>query len=385
MTKETGYAGAELGPIRPPSESESLLLRVTRNCPWNRCVFCGLYKKEKFSIRDKEQVLQDIAWAARAVSAFREAEDLGEPERVRRLSSVRQEMDEAGAGMLYPLVRRWYTHGMVSVFLQDANSLVYPHGDLREILLRLREAFPEVRRITSYARSQTLSVKTPEVLASLREAGLDRLHVGMESGSDKVLALVCKGATKEMHVAAGLKAKEAGFELSEYIMPGLGGKDLSQEHASESADALNQIDPDFIRLRSLAIPGTIPLAGMVGEGKFHPVNDLEAAMEIKTFLEGLEGIRSTLLSDHILNLLPDVEGRFPEDKPKMIAEVDWFLRLSPEMQSIYRIGRRAGLLAGREDLDRPGNLENIRGIMARHRIHSGNIDEVTWDLMKTFI
>jgi hypothetical protein len=379
------YKGAELGPIRPPSESESLLLRVTRNCPWNRCAFCGLYKKEAFSLREKSHILEDIAWVSRAVDVFRQAEGLSLSEQEKKFAEIRGRMDGAGAGILYPMARRWYRHGMASVFLQDANSLIYPPEDLAEILQALRAAFPEVRRITSYARSHTLAGKSEAALRSLRAAGLDRLHIGMESGSDKVLELVGKGATKQMHITAGLKGKAAGFEISEYLMPGLGGMELSEDHALESADVLNQVDPDFIRLRTLAIPDSVPLARLVVEGRFTPADDLAVVREIRQFLLALGEIHSTLLSDHILNLLPDIQGRLPRDKAAMVAETDWLLGLSPDLQLAYRVGRRAGLLSGRRDFEDPGTFERVQAIVDRYGIREDNLDSLTTDLMKTFI
>ena len=149
----------------------------------------------------------------------------------------------------------WAGNGMQSIFLQDANSLIIKPHELIAILTHLKDRFPWVTRITSYARSRTVARISGPDLALMAAAGLNRIHIGMESGSNEVLAMVRKGVDKATHIKAGLKVKEAGMELSEYVMPGLGGRALSRSHALETADALNRINPDFIRLRTLALPG----------------------------------------------------------------------------------------------------------------------------------
>jgi radical SAM superfamily enzyme YgiQ (UPF0313 family) len=180
------YHGFEQGPIRPPSEAESLLLRVTRNCPWNRCKFCPVYKGTEFSRRPVEHVKRDI-------------------------DAVYQCLQEMGGESQDPRARQaarhWLRCGKRQVFLQDANSLALDPGGLLEILRHLKHRFPEVQRITSYARSSTVARLAPQTLAALKAAGLDRLHLGMESGSDEVLREMHKGTTQKQQVLAGLKVK----------------------------------------------------------------------------------------------------------------------------------------------------------------------------------
>ena len=226
------YGGFEQGPIRPPSEANSLLLRVTRNCPWNKCTFCGLYKGQTFSRRPLAHVLEDI----KTVQGFVERLQHQEPIAVDALSWNEQ--------LAYYAARTWVMDGCQSVFLQDSNSLIIKPRELITILEALRSAFPQVERITSYARSQTIARMAPADLAAIAAAGLNRIHIGLESGSDAVLALVKKGADAQAHIKAGVMVKQAGIELSEYYMPGLGGEALSQAHALESAAVLNQINPD---------------------------------------------------------------------------------------------------------------------------------------------
>ncbi len=256
--KNDAYAGFEQGPIRPPSEAYSLLIRVTRNCPWNRCTFCPVYKGTRFSMRPVEHVKRDVDSVHRHVQTLRQLAD--ESGRVSRTEIGRAfENVEPGDWQVFNVALNWAAGGMRSVFLQDANSLVIKPARLVEILTHIKMRFPWVERITSYARSHTLARMKDDDMKAIRGAGLDRIHTGLESGSDRILEMVAKGATKEMHVKAGSKVKRAGMELSEYYMPGLGGRALSEENALETADAMNQINPDFIRLRTLAIPDRAPL------------------------------------------------------------------------------------------------------------------------------
>ncbi len=224
----------EQGAIRPPNEANSLLVRVTRNCPWNRCRICPPFKGLKFSLRSVEEVKKDI-----------------------------DQMAE-----VYPT----RSSGPESAFLQDADSLVLPTDKLLEIIGYIRERFPSVRRVTTYARAKTMKRKSIEDLKQLKAAGLTRIHSGMESGSANVLALIRKGNTPDDILSGGMHVVSSGISLSEYIMPGVGGRRYSEEHARETTKILNQIRPDFIRVRTLAIHPLSPLQRMIAEGVFDPTN-----------------------------------------------------------------------------------------------------------------
>lgn len=342
----------EQGPIRPPSEAKSLLLRVTRNCPWNRCEFCPVYKNDAFSIRSVEEVQKDIDSVGKMVERIRElAWKTGRAGRLDQglAQALLQDPDSSDS---FRNVVLWVYYGQESVFLQDANSLVVKTKDLAEILVYLKEKFPSVRRITSYARSQTLARKSVDELKILCAAGLNRIHVGLESGSDAVLTLVSKGTTAAQHIEGGRRVLEAGIELSEYVMPGLGGRALSEVHALETAHVLNAINPDFIRLRSLALPQGTRLRERWESGEFERLSDEEIVREIRLLVEHLEGITSYVASDHMLNLLEDIEGRLPQDKPKILATIDRFLGLSAEERLLFQLGRRLGLFRVLGDLDR---------------------------------
>ena len=342
----------EQGPIRPPSEARSLLMRFTRNCPWNKCTFCPIYKGQKFSRRSVKEIKRDIDNISEIIDDIKCISlALGEGGRLTR--DVLKIIWSQTSAYYYRTVALWLYYGEGNVFIQDANSLIMPTSDLVEVLRYLKEKIPGVRRITSYARSSTLSRKTLEEVKELKEAGLTRIHIGLESGSDNVLKFVKKGTTAAKHIDAGVKVKEAGITLSEYVMPGLGGKRWWEEHALETARVLNEINPDFIRLRSLRIPPTAPLYQDFVSGRFEPLSDDEVVREIRLFIKSLEGITSTLTSDHIINLLEEVEGTFPQDKEKMLSVIDRYLNLPEREKLLYRLGRRGGTLRCLDDLKDP--------------------------------
>ena len=383
-TKQTDYRGFEQGPIRPPSEANSLLIRVTRNCPWNRCRFCPVYKGRRFSLRPLSHVLEDIDRVHRYVTAIRQvvAGNGGlSPDDVRRVGESIVPSDEGA----FHAALHWQAGGMQSIFIQDANSLVIKPDDLKAVLSKLRTCFPWVARITSYARSHTVARIADADLQAFAAAGLNRIHIGLETGSDEVLARMQKGITKAGHIKAGRKIKQAGMELSEYVMPGLGGRDLSRAHALETADCLNQIDPDFIRLRTLAIPNHTELYEDFAAGRFEKLTDREMAEEILLFLESLDGITSTVKSDHILNLFQEVDGRLPDDKDAMTSVIRAFLDLTPEDQVIYQVGRRLGLFARLADMTSPDRRARAEQACQLYGITPENVDRTIDELMKRFI
>lgn len=361
------------------------MIRVTRNCPWNHCSFCPVYKRATFSVRPVEHVKKDIDLVYKYVEILRT--NTGEtgaltPQSIRRI----REAVPAEEAPAFAAAFSWlFGGGLKSVFLQDANSLVVKARDLIEILEHLKKRFPSVERITSYARARTVARKDEGELAAVRAAGLDRLHVGLESGSDEVLAMVKKGSTKAVQIEAGQKAKKAGFELSEYVMPGLGGQALSSVHALETADALNRINPHFIRLRTLAIPPHTPLFEAYRKGRFKKCPDLMVVREIHTMVEALDGITSTLTSDHILNLFMDLEGKFPRDKTKMIRLLEKFLALPLHEQRLYQLGRRLGVFAGTDDLSDPARRSRVERAGSVLGVTPDNIDETTDEMMIRFI
>jgi radical SAM superfamily enzyme len=289
----------EQGVIRPPSEAASLLIRVTRNCPWNQCLFCPAYKGVKFSKRTVEEVKKDI-------------------------DSMANELRD------YP--------GVKTAFLQDADSLILPADDLIAILDHLKERFPKIDRITTYARARTLSHKSADDLRRLKQAGLTRIHTGMESGSTRVLKMIKKGITPEEIVTGGRNVMEAGIELSEYIMPGIGGRTLSEEHATETARLLNLIGPHFIRVRTFAMHPQSPMQKMVREGTFVPMTEDEIVAEIRFLLNHLDNMHSYFsCNDFSLNLLMQVDGFLDEKKEDMLKELDAFLSMTKRQRQVYTL------------------------------------------------
>jgi len=378
------YEGFEQGPIRPPSEAYSLLIRVTRNCPWNRCTFCPVYKGSKFSIRPVAHVKQDIDAVYSFIEKFRELEDaFGHINRFELRDAFRH--IQPGQIQAFQAALHWYAAGMRSIFLQDANSLIMKPSELLEILRHLKSRFPQADRITSYARSHTVARISDEHLRSMAEAGLNRIHIGLESGSDEVLRRAKKGVDKHTHIKAGVKVKSAGIELSEYVMPGLGGRELSETHALETADALNQINPDFIRLRTLAIPNSVPLFEEYRSGRFEKLTDLMIAQEILLFIENLNGIDSMVVSDHILNLFQEIEGRLPGEKEHMLKPLREFLKMDPQRRCLYQIGRRIGIFTQLSDMENPRRLAKVEKTGRQLGITSDNVDDAVDELMRRFV
>ena len=311
------YKEMEIGPIRPPSEADSLLLRVTRNCTWNKCKFCGLYKGQKFSARSVDEIKADIDRAALY-----------------------------GSGIL-----NLPPGGAESVFLQDANTMVLTYDKLREILIYLRKRLPGVKRVTSYGRADSLMKFSVEQLTGLREAGLDRIHSGYESGSDKVLALLNKGFTKEHEIEAGRKVKASGIELSVYYMPGAGGKGLSDDNAAETADVISKVNPDFVRIRTFVpVPGT-GIMEDIQNGSIKECTDTEKMLELKKMIENIDGADGYLYSDHIINLLEDVNGNMSADREKMLLKFDAFEKLGVREQRMYQAARRMGYVRSLSDME----------------------------------
>ena len=373
------YNGVEQGPIRPPSEAESLLIRITRNCPWNRCTFCPVYKDADFSLRPLEHVLKDIDMVRQCVELISDARARGDSPN--ELLADNNISDLNGIHAAYQFV----AGGMRSIFLQDGNSLIIKPDDLITILKHLKTAFPTVERITSYARSHTIARISDSNLKEMAESGLNRIHIGMESGSDDVLKAVKKGTDKATQIRAGQKVKQAGIELSEYYMPGLGGKKFSTENALETADALNQINPDFIRLRTLAMPDAAPLTTQFKKGEFDKMGEVETAEELLLFLQSLKGVTSTVKSDHVLNLFTEVEGVLPDDKERMIHPIQTFLELEPEDQMLFCIGRRTQRIARIEDLKNPALRAYSQQMCRELGATVATMDEVIDIIMKRFI
>lgn len=332
----------DVGPIRPPSEAMSLLIRVTRNCPWNKCAFCPVYKGSKFGKRAIDEVIAELDLLAQTAQNIRRKAGIKEDEIQISPQAFTDIVHDSSSTYDEQRMAVWMQRGGRHVFLQDADSLVRPPAETIQILKRLYEHFPSVDRVTTYARSRTLAGKTPDQLAELREAGLTRIHVGFESGSDEVLKMVKKGLSSEHHIKGCRLAIDAGFEVCCYVMPGLGGKELSRVHAEESARVLKVIEPQHIRLRTLQLIDGIPLYEKVKSGELTMMEEEELIEEILILLRGLEGANSKVVSDHDHNLLMEVEGHVTRDAGALQEICTTFLGLPSELRDAFVLARRSG-------------------------------------------
>ena len=357
----------EIGPIRPPSEAESLLLRITRNCSWNKCKFCKIYKDYKFSIRSLEEIKADIDQIVLYRNDILNWTSGGAPHDYNLIKEKLCGLP-AETAQRYIYILYWMAGGEETVFLQDANTLVLTFGKLQEILVYLREKLPQVKRVTSYGRVDALTKFSEEQLTGLKKAGLDRIHSGYESGSDKVLSLINKGYTKAQEIEAGQKIKASGIELSVYFMPGVGGKDLSDDNAVETADVVNKANPDFVRIRTFVPHQGTELCEDINAGRIKACTDKEKALELKKMIGNICGADGYLYSDHIVNLFEDVRGNMKTDIEKMLSVFTDFEQLDAISQYKYQIARRMGLV---------GSVAHLKLLSEEHK------DKVNAYLSKT--
>jgi radical SAM superfamily enzyme YgiQ (UPF0313 family) len=292
----------EQGPIRPVDEADSLLIRTTRGCPWNRCTFCSLYDDFKFSLRPVEDIQKDI------------------------------------------LAARDYFNGhpFETCFLQDGDSFVMRTKDLIAVLKTLKKAFPSLRRVSSYGRAQTMVKKSASAMKEICDAGLNKLYCGMESGSLEVLKKVKKGITPESIITSAHMAKNAGMDITEFIILGLGGVELSEAHALETARVLNQINPETIRVLTI---GVKPGSGLDAQMKNHEwtrPSETQMITEQRLMLENVDKISSHFANHHSVDLLLEIRGQLPEDKKKLLEIMDRFLSLDEPERINFILGRRLG-------------------------------------------
>ena len=352
-----------IGPIRPPSEANSLLIQVTNGCTWNKCRFCQLYRHTKFKAYSADSIRADIDNIAYWADRVRKYQCKGITGTVEwDIDGINAELaalsDDDERQCMYT-VANWLLAGGENVFLQDGNSTALSSGRLTDVLVYLRQVFPQIKRITSYGRAKNLSRSTAADYAELKAAGLDRIHSGFESGSDAVLTRINKGVTQEQQIRAGQAVKAGGIELSIYFMPGVGGKDLSSSNAEGTAEVINAVDPDFVRVRTAAIkPGT-ELYRDWQEGKFELCSDDDKVREIRRVIELADGNLSTyLVSDHMINLLQNVEG-YIADK-RMLQVIDRYLDLPEEDRRVFQLLRRTLRAYDLDDMKRLGSIERAR-------------------------
>lgn len=280
------------GPIyRPPSEADSLLVQATVGCPHNKCSFCMVYKKgPRFKVRAPAEIKADLREAAHEMGS-----------RVRTL------------------------------FLPAGNSLAMPTGQLAEVCQEAHKLFPKLERITVYASMPAIQAHGLDGLIRLREAGLSRLHVGLESGHGPTLRRVKKGAGPEQQVKAGTMALQAGLELCLYVLLGLAGPDDSLVHAQATARVVNRINRAgelTVRLRTLVPKINTLLLHQMQRGRFRLCTPHQIIEEMRQLVQSMDGPLS-LYSDHYTNYL-NLQGRLPEDRPQLLEALEKARKLPRE-------------------------------------------------------
>lgn len=268
------------GPIyRPPSEADSLLIQATIGCPHNRCTFCMVYKN-------------------------------GPRYRSRPVDDIKEDILEA---------KRVYGPDVRTMFLPAGNTIAMKTEDLAEVCCFARRTFSSLERITVYGSSQFIHKKGPRQLEQLARAGLGRIHVGLESGDDVTLKRIRKGTHAQQQIEAGRCVMAANMELSVYMILGIGGQERTCQHAEETARVINQIAPDFLRLRTFVPKTNTPLLEEVMGGRFQMLTPHGILKETRILIERL-AVATTLTSDHYTNYI-NLQGRLPDDKPRLLDEI----------------------------------------------------------------
>jgi radical SAM superfamily enzyme YgiQ (UPF0313 family) len=276
---------------RPPSEANSLLIQATIGCPHNKCSFCSMYKDTRFRIRAVTEIKEDLLAA-----------------------------------------RDYYGQYIESLFFPDGNTIIMKTDQLVDIFSYAQEIFPELKRITVYGSARFINKKSLGDLIRLKNAGLSRIHSGMESGDDLTLEKIHKGTTSTEIIEAGKKQQAAGIQTSQYYLVGIGGRERFKEHAENSARVLSAFSPDYIRLRTFVPVPETPIFKDYQAGSFQLLSPHEALKEIQILIENLFCDKSMVLSDHIANYC-NVNGIIPEDRDKMLRTIEETLKID---ESRYR-------------------------------------------------
>ncbi len=270
--------------FRPPSEWKSLILQVTNGCSWNKCTFCDMYTSEDKKFRPKkiDQIEQEIIKVAKSGIATRR------------------------------------------VFLADGDAMMLPFKRLQEILTLIKRHLPQVSRVSSYCLPRNLGNKTVEQLAELQALGLTLMYIGCESGDDEVLALIEKGETYQSSLIALNKIKQAGMKSSVMILNGLGGPELSRQHAINSAKLMNEAQPNYLSTLVVSFPlGEQRFADKFIQASLQPFRQLtqqELFTEMEVLLSELELEKTIFRSDHASNYLV-LKGVLGSDKEALLNQV----------------------------------------------------------------
>lgn len=270
--------------FRPPSEWKSLILQVTNGCSWNKCTFCDMYTNEnkKFKPKKIELIEQEIIKIAKS----------GIPTR--------------------------------RVFLADGDAMMLPFNRLKEILQLIQLHLPQVSRVSSYCLPRNLSNKTVDQLTQLQALGLTLMYIGCESGDDQVLKLIEKGETYQSSLIALNKIKQAGIKSSVMILNGLGGPELSKQHAINSAKLMSEAQPNYLSTLVVSFPlGEQRFAQPFTQAGLQPFRQLtqqELFTEMETLLTELSLEKTIFRSDHASNYLV-LKGVLGNDKALLLNQV----------------------------------------------------------------
>ncbi|MCP4755035.1 MAG: radical SAM protein [Proteobacteria bacterium] len=355
ISEPEGYI-IESGPMGPIGEGEALILRVNRNCPWNRCLFCPAYKDRKFGKRSVDEVKKDIRTVGRIADLLEEtSEKLGLSGKITHqvLYQIRADnphvygQDSAGtrgeAGNAVSSlnnVANWLFHGGRRVFLQDADAMATKPSELAQMLRYLKERFETVETVTCYARSKSCSRRSAEEFEDLKAAGLSCCFVGIESGCDRTLEFMKKGVTRADHLDSGLKLKESGIHCAAFVMPGLAGgdKNRSETHLEETLSLLNRIQPREIRIRSLAVLEDSLLYRRYLSGDFEPARENRMIQEIRSLLEGLE-FDCIFETYQMTNVLFNVREKLRDVRDDLRTKIERYQSLNALEQARLRLNK----------------------------------------------
>jgi len=279
--------------IRPPSEANSIILQVTTGCSHNRCTFCGAYKEQPFGIKDDSFISDDLDFA--------------------RSHCKRQKR----------------------LFLADGDVLILSQKRLVQLLQKINATLPWVKRISLYGSAKAVRSKTVAQLVELKNLGLDRVYMGLESGSDTVLKRVNKADTTAGMIKAAAALQEAGLFLSVTALLGLGGKELSEEHATQTGKVLSAMKPNQIAILTLMVLENTPLYEQVQQGSFYLISAEETLKELYMLLENLSGVKCQFHANHASTYLP-LAGRLPRDRQLLLEQVRQCLDGTIDMVPEYR-------------------------------------------------
>ena len=275
---------------RPPSEAYSLIVQVPIGCSQNHCAFCSMYKTKQFRIRSTDEIIDD----------FMEAREM------------------------YPKIEK--------IFLADGDALICPVQDLEMILKLIRKKFPECRQVTCYASPKSILLKKTDELKRLCQLGLSMVYMGLESGSDKVLEYMKKGADSKEMIKAAEKIHNAGIRLSVTAISGLGGKKWWKEHAVETGKVLSEMKPEYAGLLTLMIEEGVPLEQEIKSGRFQLMNPYEILIETREMLEHMDCPGCIFRSNHASNYI-SLRGTLNKDKEKLIKQLDQAVSGSAHLKS----------------------------------------------------